>query len=501
MGCVPCQRQLISIATIPNHKPGLQTSYTKKGIFKEQMTKFKTFIEESGVIEIIREGINYKVFKVKDKDNSFHLIYLIDNKSKEIMNNTIRNSLMMKIDRIRKLQHCNLTQIDNVDFSTKKIQIKLNMSFENNIIESVIKSSDLLAEYEIKKIMKLLFESIHYAKSNNIDDYDLSPERIFIEYKNTLDVKIVNYGLYNILNKIELTKNNVRSMPYYLAPEVLQGNPNPKSDMWSCGILMYFLFYGDYPFGCNNLDIFISSLNSLDDIPFKEGIKSVSNSAKDLIKQLLQVEANKRPMAEEALKHEWLNTKTKPSITSSGCLLIRQEVLEGIMKQHVKHKFISSIICYMRNKIAMREAKRQLEYIFQQCDERISLDDLIFCVERVLSPIETKYLVEKCYSKLDIEDDGLDPVSFLKYAFETESNNIFKLFETYTKIHFNNSNKMSKDELINLFSTGLIYDKYATEDDLFYRLIDIEKENDNIKEYQAEGVISLLNKAIDIICN
>ena len=38
--------------------------------------------------------------------------------------------------------------------------------------------------------------------------------------------------------------------------------------------------------------------------------KSISDTCKDFIKQLLTLDQNKRPSAEEALKHPWLDAAT-----------------------------------------------------------------------------------------------------------------------------------------------------------------------------------------------
>ena len=40
--------------------------------------------------------------------------------------------------------------------------------------------------------------------------------------------------------------------PYFMAPEILKGKKYSYScDYWSVGVLIYYLFYGDYPFGNN----------------------------------------------------------------------------------------------------------------------------------------------------------------------------------------------------------------------------------------------------------
>ena len=46
--------------------------------------------------------------------------------------------------------------------------------------------------------------------------------------------------------------NTLIGTPYFMAPEVLKGKKYSYScDYWSVGVLIYYLFYGEYPFGNN----------------------------------------------------------------------------------------------------------------------------------------------------------------------------------------------------------------------------------------------------------
>jgi len=51
--------------------------------------------------------------------------------------------------------------------------------------------------------------------------------------------------------------NQLVGTPYYLAPEVIEGNYTFKCDLWSFGVMLYTMLTGTHPFnGKDREDIF-----------------------------------------------------------------------------------------------------------------------------------------------------------------------------------------------------------------------------------------------------
>lgn len=95
--------------------------------------------------------------------------------------------------------------------------------------------------------------------------------------------------------------------PFYLAPEVLKGVKNAKSDIWSIGVLTYAMLSGHLPF-----------VSDADETVFHKAIKGeynfdlpvwdkISGDAKDLIKKMVCVDLNKRLNATQCLTHDWFH--------------------------------------------------------------------------------------------------------------------------------------------------------------------------------------------------
>lgn len=84
----------------------------------------------------------------------------------------------------------------------------------------------------------------------------------------------------------------------------MQSDYKEKADLWSCGAIMHTLLFGYPPFyGKCRTDI-CESKNVLD---FKENKwNKISENAKNLLIELLNLNANSRINGEEAVNHKWL---------------------------------------------------------------------------------------------------------------------------------------------------------------------------------------------------
>jgi serine/threonine protein kinase len=120
-------------------------------------------------------------------------------------------------------------------------------------------------------------------------------------------IKIADFGFAK-----KVTKPNCLSTlcgtASYVAPEVLNlmtKGYDERADMWSIGVVVFILLGGYPPFEGP-----IEELGSIilkGDFQFEELYWShISNEAKDLIADLLQVNPEKRLTAEEALQSDWM---------------------------------------------------------------------------------------------------------------------------------------------------------------------------------------------------
>lgn len=170
-----------------------------------------------------------------------------------------------------------------------------------------IVSKDHYNEQEAKETLKQIVVAIKYCHENNIVHRDLKPENILYQSPNDDSIiKIADFGLATMLKSNQLL-TVACGTPGYVAPEVLKGLAYGKEvDMWSIGVILYILLCGFPPFyDDNNKKLFlqISNANYCFPDPYWT---NVSNSAKDLIRNLLVVDPTKRLTPDQVLQHPWM---------------------------------------------------------------------------------------------------------------------------------------------------------------------------------------------------
>lgn len=122
----------------------------------------------------------------------------------------------------------------------------------------------------------------------------------------------------------------------HAAPELLRGEPSPRSDVWSAGVMAYQLLTGKLPFNDHERrnDPSVSRVwRSIlfDDVSNLWGRLrryGVSDQGVDFCRRLMMRDVYSRPSAQEALSHPWLAAPTKPS-SSMDRPLISNDPLAG----------------------------------------------------------------------------------------------------------------------------------------------------------------------------
>lgn len=188
-----------------------------------------------------------------------------------------------------------------------KDDLKLYLVFEyieGKDLSDYITERIKLTENETKFILEQICSTINYLHSIHICHRDIKLDNIMINPE-THEIKLIDFGFATKFSERERLKGKIGT-PYYVAPEVLKGSYGGECDMWSIGIMTYYMLVGDPPFNAeSDHELFDNIINN--PVPFYvKDWSGVSESCKDFVKRLLIKDPSKRMSASEAVNHPWL---------------------------------------------------------------------------------------------------------------------------------------------------------------------------------------------------
>lgn len=295
---------------------GINNVVIKKEFFIKEIDGLITQYYE--VIKKIGEGGSAKVYKVKQKSSGQIRAMKEVDKSKLPDIKYFKN----EINILSMLDHPNILRLFEIFEDQKKFYLIMELCTGGNLLSRMSKNH--YREKEAAKLMEQIISAVAYCHEKGICHRDLKPQNILFcdETPNSL-LKIVDFGISKIYDpslsslKDELNNmNKIKKMTtvigtiHYLSPEAIKGSYTEKCDIWSLGIILYYLLSGYPPFlGENENQILQNIISCKFTFPSKEW-KNISESAKNLISSMLCPE-KKRISAKEVFNSKWLKSKLK----------------------------------------------------------------------------------------------------------------------------------------------------------------------------------------------
>ena len=187
--------------------------------------------------------------------NSTNENYAIKILNKEKLKTQTRSSSYNEIEVISKLKHQNIVHVEKIIEDEKNYYIIMEYCEKGELFDYIV-SKERLGQFEASNYFYQLINGVDYLHKMCFAHRDLKPENLLLTKNNLL--KIIDFGLCHDFDGTKLLKTKCGS-PSYASPEILKGNPYNafKSDIWSCGIILYGMLCGFLPFdGDTNQEIF-----------------------------------------------------------------------------------------------------------------------------------------------------------------------------------------------------------------------------------------------------
>ena len=143
----------------------------------------------------------------------------------------------------------------------------------------------------------------------NIIHRDIKPENILIDEQG--NIKLADFGVSSMLpvDGTDFTSSNAGSALFF-SPEACNGKQyrGKLNDLWACGVTLYFMCTGKYPFDANNhVKLFEQIKQKLPEFPAHLN----NTKLKDLITRMLEKNENDRISINQIKVHPWVTDSGK----------------------------------------------------------------------------------------------------------------------------------------------------------------------------------------------
>lgn len=298
----------------------LQNLKFKKNVNCDNSSSEKGNIDEY----IIREGPNelkrFDVEKVIGRGaecTAFMLRLKSTNKryALKVIKKRNNKSNFTELNILRKVKNKNIVNVLCYYADPKKeydyVIMELAHSNLSHFTRKTIKRM-VLSETFLCYIANQVLQGLHYLHRIKIAHLDLKPQNILItEY---LDIKLIDFSVSLDYSKItnEEVKLPYVGTPFFIPPEIIKrmrvkSRDLQKVDLFSLGVTLYALGFGQYPFDIKTDDGDEEIINKMrSGWKVKDENNIFSSHFINFLNSLLEFDINKRPNINEALNNYWV---------------------------------------------------------------------------------------------------------------------------------------------------------------------------------------------------
>ncbi|XP_041027861.1 calcium-dependent protein kinase 13 [Juglans microcarpa x Juglans regia] len=223
-------------------------------------------------------------------------------------------------------------------------------------------------------VTRTIVEVVQLCHKHGVIHRDLKPENfLFANKKENSPLKAIDFGL-SIFFKPGERFSEIVGSPYYMAPEVLKRNYGPEIDIWSAGVILYILLCGVPPFWAESEQgVAQAILRGLIDFK-RDPWPNISETAKDLVKQMLEPDPKLRLTAKHVLEHPWLQNAKKASNVPLGDV-VKSRLKQFSMMNRFKRKALRVIADFLSTE-EVGDIKEMFKKMDTDNDGVISIEEL-----------------------------------------------------------------------------------------------------------------------------
>ncbi|KAL6222546.1 hypothetical protein ACLB2K_005938 [Fragaria x ananassa] len=162
--------------------------------------------------------------------------------------NKIDENVQREIINHRSLRHPNIVRFKELILTPTHLAIVMEYASGGELFERIC-NSGRFSEDEARFFFQQLISGVSYCHAMQVCHRDLKLENTLLDGSPAPRLKICDFG-YSKSSVLHSQPKSTVGTPAYIAPEVLlrQEYDGKTADVWSCGVTLYVMLMGSYPF-------------------------------------------------------------------------------------------------------------------------------------------------------------------------------------------------------------------------------------------------------------
>ena len=255
--------------------------------------------------------INYKLGKLVSDKGYFSKVYDVidlDKNNKYVMkiSNPKDMTSLNEINILSTLKHKHIVKLKDTYLYKDRYYLILQKAYGGNLHNYL--KRNIISERYGKKILRQLSDAIEYIHNQFIIIKDIKLDNVLLidrEYES--DVMLCDFNLSVMLAQdYQFTCDRGGTLDY-VAPEVIvsQKSYSFKSDIWSLGVLLFYCLGRVLPFYDDDNSVVLKNI-AYGKYNFETKYwLTISDDAKDIIKNMLITDVYKRYNINDIKQHKW----------------------------------------------------------------------------------------------------------------------------------------------------------------------------------------------------
>eukprot|EP00929_Paragymnodinium_shiwhaense_P104144 TRINITY_DN6822_c0_g1_i1.p1 TRINITY_DN6822_c0_g1~~TRINITY_DN6822_c0_g1_i1.p1 ORF type:complete len:1008 (-),score=293.61 TRINITY_DN6822_c0_g1_i1:185-3208(-) len=290
--------------------------------------------------------------------------------------------LKKEIEITKMIDHPNLIKLYETYENDDVLFLVMELCMGGSLFDRVDKEGSF-SEMQSAVCMNQVLRGIFYMHKNFLVHRDIKPENVLIKDNTPIEksiLKVSDFGLSTNFKPGQVLTARVGTVTY-MAPEVVLKSYTELCDIWSCGVMLYFLLSSDLPFWAKTEEaIHAKILKGKINFPVHLWRK-VSREAQKLIKCMLKLDPSDRFTIRKCLDDGWFKQALpkREDVPIKPVLLTN---LRGFRALNKLHRAGLAVIASMLREEQIRGPREVFLNLDVDGDGEISVNELKSRLER-----------------------------------------------------------------------------------------------------------------------